>query len=242
VEAVLRELLKDGLVYDTSFSTSQRAEAMRGAQEIGKQSFALDEAYVPKTSGSKAKVADKDRGGSGTSGPSGPSYDDRAMKTTYADFHVFLNHAYLQLATNVLHDHFCQKGIWVESDDGTTRFKIYGDNAMLKTSSSEGVKFSAMTANMSRDAIYEAAEHSAPKPANATAEIAKRIPKKASTTSGGAAVSLADFHAEGGGLQKLCYDTIFPNDVAAVLSKSSVAASDQLAQLISKDVHQGEGF
>ena len=44
-----------------------------------------------------------------------------------ADYQTFLNHGYLQLSSNVLHDHFCANGLDVATQAGDTPFKIYGD-------------------------------------------------------------------------------------------------------------------
>jgi hypothetical protein len=42
-------------------------------------------------------------------------YERMGAAVTYADYHEFLNNAYLQASTNVLHGKFCREGLWVAS-------------------------------------------------------------------------------------------------------------------------------
>jgi hypothetical protein len=168
-------------------------------------------------------------------------YDEKAESVTYGDYHTFLNHGYLQLSSNVLHDYFCKNGLWVSTDSGVLGYKIYGDNNMLQTESAKMVKWSGETAHMSRDSILDLA--STGQTNNTTGAIAGRIPKYVSTVKDGTTIGLDVWHGENksAGLKKLCWDTVFP-DCAGVFSKSTVAASDTLAPKISKDAEAGEPF
>ena len=74
----------------------------------------------------------------------------------------------------MLHDYFCLNGLDVATKSGDTPFKIYGDNAMLGRESAKGVKYSAQTSRMSRDAIYELGTTG--ETAHTTQTIAGRFP------------------------------------------------------------------
>lgn len=169
------------------------------------------------------------------------NYQDKAKAVTYGDYHTFLNHGYLQLSTNALHDYFCKNGLWVDTEGGRPGYKIYGDNNMLQAESARMVKWSGQTSRMSRNSIIELATTGAT--ANTTDNIAGRIPKYVSTVKDGTTIPLDRWHGESktAGLKKLCWDTVFP-DCAGVFAKSTVAASDVLADKISKDTESGEAF
>jgi hypothetical protein len=237
LQAALKKLINDGVVYYNWYSTKDRA---KGAEKIGvgNKSLRLKAEYIPKKANEakfKAAVGKANQGDHS-------EYGKMAEAVTYADYHKFLNHGYLQLSSNVLHDYFCANGLDVATAEGETPFKIYGDNAMLGKESAKGVKHSSVTSRMSRDSIYELAATGAT--AKSTQAIAARFPTYV-RPQGAAQMSLAEWHGDGGALYKFCFDTVF-SQAAGLFSKSTVAAKGELASKASKDdkveVHSGEAF
>jgi hypothetical protein len=258
VEDALKALIGDGVIRYSHYSTSDRkkgADSIGLTGAFGAKSLELTSAYEPKK---VVKKKDEKKGGE-KEPKDGRSvrFDeknlnqlkvaDKAQKVTYQDYMAFLNHGYMQLSTNMLHNYFCENGLTVKSEAQRMPYKIYGDNNMLETQSAAGVRFSAETANMSRDAIYDFATTG--QTLNSTAAIESRIPKSV-IDSHGLEVSLANWHGDNGELRKLCWDKVFP-DTAAFFSKSTFIASDALVsaksqEKIMKDVkilqHDGEDF
>ena len=78
------------------------------------------------------------------------------------------------------------------------------------------------------------------------ARCAKRFPLYCRPVGASANLSLAERHKPNGSLEKFCNEKIFPDDVAALISKSTVAAKDALTGKVSKDatveIHSGEAF
>jgi hypothetical protein len=252
VETALKLLINDGVVRYSHYSTSDRKkgpDAIGLTGTFGAKSLELTKGYEPgkvkkKKSGDKAP---KTVGQSDVQKDNEAKLGQRAQKVTYQDYMAFLNHGYMQLSTNMLHNHFCENGLTVKSAAATLPYKIYGDNNMLQAESAKGVRFSAETSNMSRDAIYDWATTG--NTFNATATIESRLPKTV-VDSTGTEVSLANWHGDNGELHKLCWDKVFPA-TAAFFSKSTFIASDALVstkaqEKIMKDVkilqHDGEGF
>ncbi len=147
LETALQGLIDDGVVYYDNYGTGDR---QKGSKAIGLSSFFgaknlwLKKEYVPKKRTDFSQMPDQE-------------YDDKAEAVTYGDYHTFLNHGYLQLSSNCLHDYFCKNGLWVSTDSGVLGYKIYGDNNMLQTESAKMVKWSGETSHMSRDSILDLA-------------------------------------------------------------------------------------
>ncbi len=237
IERSLKALIDDGVVYFDKYSVSDRA---KGAEKIGLSGFfgdkplRLKKEYVPDESSWTSMKRKENRTGKDT------EYQDKLKSTAYGDYHKFLNHGYLQLATNVLHNYFCLNGLYVNSEVGKLGYKIYGDNSMLQAESAKMVKESSITSHMSRDSIMDLANTGVT--GRTTKAISDRIPKNVSTAQDGKTVSLEDWHGENGGLKKFCWDEVFPNQVAPVFSKSTAVASGKLADKISQDVGAGDAF
>jgi len=242
LQAALKNLIDDGVVYYSHYSTKDRA---KGAEAIGLETLG----YAKDLRIKKEYIPDPTKAGAFTDavaqakGGDSAAYDKMAKAVTYGDYHAFLNHGYLQLASNVLHDHFCANGLDVATAEGDTPYKIYGDNAMLGKESSKMVKYSSETAHQSRDSIIEIATTG--RTNKSTASIGARFPAWVRPKGASANLSLEAWHGEGGSLHKFCFDTIFP-DVAGVFSKSTAVAKSKLVPQISKDatkaVHSGEAF
>ena len=89
--------------------------------------------------------------------------------------------------------------------------------------------------------MYHAIEHGAVPAGRTTADIDARLPKQVLPGTG-AAMSLEDWHGEGGALWTYCNQTSFP-ETAAFFAKGTVAGLPNLAPVMSKDdVHSGESF
>jgi hypothetical protein len=242
LEAALIKLIDDGVVYYEHYSTKDRA---KGAKTIGLTGFLgdkpliLKKEYIPKPEHRTKFRRAVRQAKAGNTG----AYEKMAKAVTYGDYHRFLNQGNLQLASNVLHDHFCENGLDVATAQGETPFKIYGDNAMLGKESAKGVKYSATTSRMSRDSIYEIARTGTS--ATTTQSIAARFPTWVRPKGTGDNLSLAAWHGDGGALYNFCFKKIFP-DAAGFFSKSTVAAKGKLAEQVSKDdvpkIHSGEAF
>jgi hypothetical protein len=236
VKKALKVLIKDGLVYYDHFSTSDRR---KGPEQIGvgTKPLRIKKEYIPKDKVKFRTLMIELSQGNAT------AYQKSAKAVTLGDYHNFLNHGYLQLSSNVLHDHFCSKGLDVAMQQGDTPYKIYGDNAMLGKESAKMVKYSATTSHMSRDSIYDLAQTGAT--TILTSTIAARFPTYVRPVGIITNLSIEDWHGEGGSLHTLCTKKIFP-DAAALFSKSSVAAKAVLATQVSKDaipdVHTGAAF
>lgn len=242
LQTALKKLIDDGVVYYSNYSTKDRA---KGAEAIGLETLGyakdlrIKKEYIPDKAKAQAfgtAVASARTGDTA-------AYDKMSKAVTYGDYHAFLNHGYLQLASNVLHDHFCAKGLDVAMAQGDAPYKIYGDNAMLGKESSKMVKYSSETAHWSRDSIIDIATTGTT--TKSTEAIAARFPTWVRPPGAGANLSLQAWHGEGGALHTFCNKTIFP-EVAGVFSKSTAVAKSKLVPQISKDatpaIHSGEAF
>ena len=242
LQTALKALIDDGVVYYSHYSTKDRA---KGAEAIGLETLG----YAKDLRIKKEYIPDKAKAGafatavaSAKTGDTA-AYDKMSKAVTYGDYHAFLNHGYLQLASNVLHDHFCANGLDVAMAQGDAPYKIYGDNAMLGKESSKMVKYSSETAHQSRDSIIEIATTGQTN--KSTQAIAARFPTWVKPPGAGANMSLEAWHGEGGALHTFCNDTIFPQ-VAGFFSKSTAVAKKKLVPQVSKDdttaIHSGEAF
>ena len=243
LQAALIKLIDDGVVYYGQYSTSDRG---KGAAEVGlgnmlyNKSLCIKREYIPKKKDeAKFKLAVQQAGAGDTA-----AYSKMAKAVTYADYHKFLNHGYMQLASNVLHDYFCKNGLKVATAENAEPYLIYGDNAMLSKESSKMVKYSAETSHQSRDSIYQIAATG--RTDLSTDNIAARFPLYARPVGEAKNLRLDVWHGDNGSLHKFCNDTIFDKEVAAFISKSTIIAKDVLSGKISKDateqIHSGEAF
>jgi hypothetical protein len=123
----------------------------------------------------------------------------------YRNYLAMLDNAAIQLATKLLHDHFCQKGLEVYAS-GKRIGLVYGDDNMIR--GGEGVEYSAETARKSQGAITDLLKGVEPEPTEA---IMDRLPNEVKVPGGkGEVVSLKEWHT-GGKLKAFCDKEIFPN-------------------------------
>jgi hypothetical protein len=203
------------------------------------KSFVLRNEYVPKNAAAFANLrANLWSATAATRARAERRYANKALNTTYAQYHKFLNNTLLQGSTNDLHDHFCKNGIEVETASGVSLGRIYGDDAMLGRDSAKGVQYSGETAQMSRQAIFDLIELGPKHPVPAITAISQRFPNRAKLDSGQYG-SMTQWHQD---LEKLCNDTIFPNikgKVTGNLKNLAATFQSNVSPKVSKDVHPG---
>jgi hypothetical protein len=237
-ERVLRQLVKDGIARVNWAGT--KVDPLKD-KEVKDVTFILNSDYVPKD----AKRFDqlyKDLYGKDANKKAAAqqNYKESAMKITYKNYHEFLNNATLQVATNLLHDEYCKNGLVVKSGKGDDLGRIYGDDHMMDKDSATGVKYSAQTANMSRDVIYDIFEHgSSADQATPITRISERFPAFVGNSAGANFKPIAQWHAED--VWKICQDEILPKVPG---SAKALGGMGTLAGNISKDtkVHEGALF
>lgn len=122
----------------------------------------------------------------------GHDYRKEAAEFNVASYNAFLHNAYVQAATKFFHDKYCKEGLDVSNDKDGPLFRIYGDNNMLKAGAAAGVKYSAETSQMSREAIFNLIEGT-PQAAAKTSDIRARFPQYASEK-GGPRMSLVNWN------------------------------------------------
>jgi hypothetical protein len=165
------------------------------------------------------------------------------MATVYKDYTAWMRDSFIQKSTNALHDHFCVNGLKVRTGEGEVIGKIYGDMAMMNRDSAKGVKHSATTAQMSRDAIIQTVEDGNERPTHTTTNILNRLPLE---------VEVADnqyetievWHNDPELLRKTAETTVFANMTQATDNLAGgVSTVKSLGKLFKdQDVHGGEAF
>ena len=248
---VLADLLQDGVVLVVGQTLSRRGNMLKGKlnlsfEQIRKATFALRDEYVPKDAERFQNAQRSSQEGDDT------QYQRMAASVTYGDYFEFMNSSFLQKSTNALHDTFCQGGLNVLSGDGQHVFKVYGDDAMFNAGSAAGVKDSATTANMSRDAILNIAK-TGKDGGNTTQAILDRLPDTVRVdikddkgkVVGTSDTEIGKWHNpdQGPSLRSYCFKEVFPSMSWSLLQKLGPGAMSTLGHL-SKDlnVHGSEAF
>jgi hypothetical protein len=235
LKATLNKLLQDGIIH-LDYDTKQAGQLLRGEiklsramslEDFSELEFTLRAEYVP---------TDKEGFKSAQDEESDDSYQRMAAMVTYRDYFEFMNHGYLQKSTNALHNKFCLDGLEITSGDGTlSNARVYGDDAMFNKGSSPGVKHSAETAHMSRDAIRNIISTGDDKGIT-TAKILNRLPDKVE------GVDIAVWHNPARqGTLKAEATKIFASEMG-VIDKAVGAMGDLTAFLHKDQVHAGEAF
>ncbi|WP_199335810.1 DUF4157 domain-containing protein [Nostoc sp. FACHB-110] len=152
-ENLMKALVKSGFAkekVDKNFTN----KVSFGLAGKAKQVYSLDEAQVNvvKTQGSSPYKSDLAK----QAQISGQKHDFQAEAEEFnaVAYNSFLSNAYVQSATKFFHDKYCKEGLKVYSKGGEYLHTIYGDNNMMKAGGQKGVKFSAETSQMSREAIF----------------------------------------------------------------------------------------
>ena len=161
-EAAVNLLFSDGIIRLGSYGTGDRQKdhALKSGTDL-----TLRDEYVPKNQNNMRAV----KGSKAT-------MTGMAMGVAYNDYLEFMNSAFLQKATNFVHDKFCLEGLQVKAGDSTDVFRIYGDDSMFKVNAGPGLLHSGTTSHMSRDSILSiAATGAAAQTAN---QILDRLPRE----------------------------------------------------------------
>jgi hypothetical protein len=156
----LNALFNDGIVRMGKYDTNDRVtkHTLKPSTDL-----TLRDEYVPS---SKRKLDDA------TADPA--VYQDMTMGIAYNDYLEFMNDAFLQKATNFVHDKFCLEGLTVKAGNSEELFRIYGDDSMFKKNAGPGLLHSGTTSHLSRNSITQIARTGK---ADVTAEqIRERLP------------------------------------------------------------------
>jgi hypothetical protein len=235
VHAALTKLLSDGIIH-SGYDTGLASDLMQGKKSLSSKlteedlanfDFIMRTEYVP---------SNKERFEDAINDDSDDKYQEMAAMVTYQDYFAFMNNGYLQKSTNALHNKFCLDGLEITSADGSlTGARVYGDDAMFNKGSEAGVKHSAETAHMSRDAIRNIISTGRDQGLS-TAKILNRLPDKVE------GVDIAVWHnpAQGGKLKAQAFK-IFESEMG-VIDKAVGAMGDLTAFLHKDQVHKGEAF
>jgi hypothetical protein len=152
-------------------------------------------------------------------------FTKEAHEFNLAAYNSFLSNAYVGGATKYFHDHYCKEGLEVITGKGDSIGRIYGDSNMLNAGAQEGVKYSAETSQLSREAIFKAISGEKVEGDYETQAIRQRFPVKVIDPKGGP-MDLADWN----------------NSLKAVFDKGVLnPASDNGARLVYK-VKEGGGI
>ena len=248
VGQAIRDLLNANILYNVSGVTSLSESRSDAGDRLAKRSsssmgtFTLRKEWIVSATGGNegrfnaATTAPKMAGGAN------PEYEKMAQASLYKDYVKFMRDAYLQKATNALHDEFCKNGLWVASATNQPMFKIYGDNAMLDSNSAAGVRHSAVTANMSRDSILGMAQTGQEPAMMTTTDILNRLPNAVLPPSGGLALTLDQWH-NGGSLEAWAGPNVFAKMNAAINAVAGNIGGGSLGKITKdEDVHSGEAF
>lgn len=224
VPAAIIDLLDANIIYRTKTSSAKDARA-ETTEQIGSRldngatdqmvagSFTLRKEYVISMTGEASNRFDASTGNAKTRDEtpqdSDQVYDRMSQAVAYKEFTTFLKDSYLQKSTNAAHDYFCKEGLQVSSHEGSAVFKIYGDDNMMNKESEVGLKQSATTANMSRDAVFNMANEGTEPAGGTTKDILDRLPAYALPPEGAKAISLAEWHERGGALETWLGDNVF---------------------------------
>jgi hypothetical protein len=177
--------------------------------------FVLRENYIPKGKDKitkfKAAVAASRLGDDS-------AYQKMAASVTYGDYLEFMKSGFIQKSTNALHDVFCSRGLAVSNASDGEFFKVYGDDSMFNAESGKGAAHSGVTANNSRDSIYNILNTGTDQGLTA-ASILDRLPSHVSVPngSGGTVVmDIATWHntTAAGSLRAQCEAEVFPGMAA----------------------------
>ncbi|HEX3426975.1 MAG TPA: hypothetical protein VHT30_12640 [Acidimicrobiales bacterium] len=259
VPEAIRALMDANIIYRSNVSTTEKGRT-ESTEEIGERldngapdealtgSFTLRKEYVISMTGQSQNRFDASTKNAQTRDEtvqdSDQVYNRMSQAVAYKEFTTFLKDSYLQKSTNAAHDYFCKQGLQVSSEKDGVLFRIYGDDNMMNKESEVGLKQSATTANMSRDAIFAMADEGEEPAGGTTRDILDRLPAFALPPEGTEAISLADWHERGGVLETWLADNVFAKmDPKINAAMGVVGASGGLGKMSQdEDVHGSEIF
>ena len=245
VRPALSELLDSNIIYTVDESRLTAGTRLDSQQSDVTGTFTLRKEWVVSVTGNNQRKFDAATAGSKQAqvGPNA-AYEKMSQATVYKDYTIFMKDAFLQKATNAAHDYFCKEGLAVSTAAGGPLFKIYGDMDMMAKDSSTGVRESAITANMSRDAILETAANGAEPNAKDTATILDRLPSHVlppESAGGRQPITIEAWHARGGELEGWLGPNVFEKMNGAI---NAVMGGVRNLGTITQDesVHGSEAF
>ncbi|HWG74248.1 MAG TPA: hypothetical protein VG184_09360 [Acidimicrobiales bacterium] len=247
LEGAMLNLLADGIAR-TDEANDTRGKYMQSGlggarfRDFTGCTLLLRSDYVPKDLAKfKSALAHSKRGNDA-------QYQKMAASVTYGDFMLFMESGFIQKATNALHDVFCAGGLTVLTQAGGRAFKVYGDDAMFKAGSSEGVKESGITANMSRDSIMSII-NTGDDGGKTTASILDRLPSRVQFKNTNGAVidePIETWHNSNkrGYLKDQCMTTVFPDMSGSFMQKIVPGVFGSSLGTITRDsnVHGQDAF
>lgn len=238
------ELLNSNIIYTIGESRTGAGARLDSQQSAVMGAFTLRKEWIVSITGdSEAKfdaaTTDSDQAQVGPN----VAYERMSQAAVYKDYAIFMKDAFLQKATNAAHDYFCKEGLEVSTGTNDPVFKIYGDMEMMAANSSMGLKESATTANMSRDAIVETAAAGAEPNNKDTTTILNRLPSHVlpPDSLGGQPISIEAWHSRGGQLENWLGTNVFEKMNALINTGMGVVRN---LGTITKDesVHGTEAF
>ena len=237
VSQALARLVNENIVYRVGETRQQSGERLSDKKVGLSGQFTLRKEWVVSIFGDNERKFDR-----ASRGDKPEEYERMAQATVYKEYVLFMRDAYLQKSTNAAHDYFCENGLKVSSGANAPLFKIYGDSAMMNNESSAGIKESAITSNMSRDAILETVADGQEGNDKTTNAILGRLPAWVEPPDGvGERVSLADWHDTGGRLEQWLGPNVF--DKMNVAINGAMGVVGNLGKITEdENVHGGEAF
>lgn len=244
-EKAAKRLILDGVLRTDEKNETRGSYMSWGDAKMDKAAFKnfreteliLREDYVPsdKAKFKEMQAASKKGDDSG--------YQRKAASVAYGDYFMFMKSAYIQKATNALHDTFCSEGLNVRVGNIGEFFRVYGDDAMFSKESAKGVKFSGETSNMSRDAIINIIDTGADSGIS-TASILARLPDQVEydIVNDGEKVGKRQDTIEAwhnpenrGALKDMCMEDVFPKMAWSAMQKFVPGVIGNELGTISKD-------
>jgi hypothetical protein len=118
--------------------------------------------------------------------------DNAAAEFNLASYKALMSNAYIGSSTKFFHDMFCKEGLEVETSDDIAIGRIYGDSNMMNAGAQLGLEWSAETARMSRDSIFDSIN--GVDPGITTGDISKRFPRKVKVPGTQTVLPIVDFN------------------------------------------------
>lgn len=118
--------------------------------------------------------------------------ENAAAEFNLASYKALMSNAYIGSSTKFFHDMFCKEGLEVETSDDIPIGRIYGDSNMMNAGAQTGLEWSAETARMSRDSVFDTINGVAP--GITTGDISRRFPRKVKVPGTQTVLPIVDFN------------------------------------------------
>ncbi|MCW2603921.1 MAG: hypothetical protein JWN61_2056, partial [Pseudonocardiales bacterium] len=156
--------------------------------------FASKNRFGPKYALKKSVLTNKIYDAQVSTANTGPKAgtENAAAEFNLASYKALMSNAYIGSSTKFFHDMFCKEGLEVETSDDIPVGRIYGDSNMMNAGGQLGLEWSAETARMSRDSVFDTINGAIP--ADSTGDISKRFPKKVKVPGTQTVLPIVDFN------------------------------------------------